>query len=55
MPQEDSEYESFTLISIHSILVYDKKYYLQLYLDNSAYKTLNKQMIDYLDEKVFED
>ena len=30
------EYESFTVISVDSLLVYDKKYYLQLYIDNCA-------------------
>ena len=29
--------------------------YKQVYLDNCAYKTVNKQMTDYLDENVFED
>ena len=29
------------------------KYYLQVYLDNCAYKTTNKQMTDYLDENLF--
>ena len=55
VPEDDIECESFTVISIDSILVYENKYYLQLYLDNCAYKIINKQMTDYLDEKVFED
>ena len=40
-------YWSFTCIQ--------KKYYLQAYLDNCAYKIANKQMTDYLDEHLFED
>ena len=55
MPEVDIECESFTVISVDSLLVYGKKYYLQLYLDNCAYKTVNKQMTDYLDENIFED
>ena len=55
VPEDDLEYESSTVISIDSLLVYDKKYYLQVYLDNCAYKTVNKQMTDYLDESLFED
>ena len=38
VPQDDIECESFIVISIDSLLVYDKKYYLQVYLDNCAYK-----------------
>ena len=47
------ECESFTVISIDSLLVYVNKYYLQVYLDNCACKILNKQMTDYLDENFF--
>ena len=47
--------ESFTVISIDSLLVYENKYYLQVYLDNCAYKTPNKQITNYLDENLFED
>ena len=55
VPEDDKECESFTAISIDSILVYNKKCYLQLYLENRAYQTVNKQMTDYLDENFFED
>ena len=54
MPEDDIEYESFTVISIDSLLVYESKYYLQVYLGNCAYKILNKQMTDYLDENLLE-
>ena len=46
---------SFTVIFIDSLLVCETKYYLQVYLDNCAYKVINKQMTDYLDENIFED
>ena len=55
VPEGDIECESFTVISIDSLLVYDKKYYLQVYLDNRAYKIIQKQMTDYLDGNRFED
>ena len=55
VPEDDIEYKCFTVISIVSLLVYDKKYYLRVYLDNYAYKILKKQMTDYLDKNLFED
>ena len=55
VPEDDTECESFTVISIDSLLVYNNKYYLQVYLDNCACKIANKQMTDYLQEKLFED
>ena len=45
----------FTVIFIDSLLVYENKYYLQVYLDNCTYKIVNKQMTNYLDENIFED
>ena len=54
-PEDHIECTSFIVISIDSLLVYDKKYYLQIYLDNYTYKSVNKQMTDYLDENLFED
>ena len=41
VPEDDIEFESFTVISIYSLLVCEKKY-LQVYLDYCAYKTVNK-------------
>ena len=55
VPEDDTECKSFTVISIDSLLVYDKKYYLQVYWDNCAYKTVNKQMTNYLHGNIFED
>ena len=40
---------------IDSLLVYENKHYLQVYLDNCVYKIVNRQMADYLDENLFED
>ena len=54
MPEDDIECESLTVISIDSLLVYYKKYYLQVYLDNCTYKLVNKQMTDYLEKNLFE-
>ena len=54
LPEDGVKGKSFTVISIDSLLVYDNKYYLQGYLDNCAYKVLDKQMIDYLDDNLFE-
>ena len=53
--EDDIESEFFTVVSIVFLLVCDKKYYLQVYLNNCTYKTVNKQMTDYLDENLFED
>ena len=55
VPEHGPECESFIVIFIDSLLVYDNKYYLQKCLDNCAYKIVNKQMTDYLDENLFED
>ena len=48
VPEDGVECESFTIISIDSLLVYENKYYLHIYLDNVAYKTVDKKMRDYL-------
>ena len=42
VPENDIEYECFTVITADSFLVYNKKYYLQVHLYNYAYKTVNK-------------
>ena len=52
--EDDIECKSFTVISISSLLVYKNKYYLQVYLDNCAYKIVDKQMTDYLGDNLFE-
>ena len=53
VPEDDIECESFKAISIDSLLVYNEKYYLQVFLLNCASKIVNKQMTDYLDENHF--
>ena len=55
VPEDDIECQFFTVISIDSLLVYNNKYYLQIYSDNCAYIFFNKQITDYLDENRFED
>ena len=42
------------VIYIDSLLFYENKYYLQVYLDNGAYKVLDIHMIDYPDDNLFE-
>ena len=48
VPEDDIECEFFTVISIESLLLYEKKYFLQVYIDNCAGKIVDKWMIDYL-------
>ena len=38
----------------YQFITYDNKYYLQVLLDNCAYKTVNKQIIDSLGDNLFE-
>ena len=40
--EDDLEYESFTVISIDSLIVYSEKYHLPVFLGNCAYKIVNK-------------
>ena len=40
-----------TIISTDTLLIYNKKNYLQVYLDNCAYEIVNKQLTDHLDYK----
>ena len=53
MPEDCAKCKSFTVISNDSLLVYENKYYVQVYSDNCAYKILNTQMIDGLDDNFF--
>ena len=55
VPEDDIEWESFIVISIDFLLVYENKYYLQVQLDNCVHKVAKNQMIDYLDDNLFED
>ena len=54
VPEDGLECESFTVIFIASLLVYDNKYYLEVYLENCPCKIVNTQMIDCLDDSLFE-
>ena len=54
MLEDEVECKSFTVISIDWLLVYDNKYYLEVYLDNFAYNIVDNQMIGYLDNDLFE-
>ena len=54
VPEDDIECGYSRVISINSSLVYNDKYYLQVFFDNCAYKIVDKQMADHLDEHFFE-
>ena len=55
VPEDNKEMRTFQVISIVFLYVYEIEYYLQVYLDNWAYKITNKQMTDYLGDNLFED
>ena len=54
MPEDGVEWESFKIISIDPLLLYEYKYYLQVYLENCVYIIVGKKMRNYLDENIFE-
>ena len=54
VPEDGAECESFTMFYIDSLLVYENKYYLQVYLGSCGYKTVNTQMKNDLDDNLFE-
>ena len=54
MPEDGVECESFIIISIDSLLVYDNQLYQEIHLDNCAYKIVDKQMTDYPDYNLFQ-
>ena len=53
-PEDGVECESFAIIFFDSLLVYDNKFHLQVYLQNCAYKIVHKQMTDCLDDNILE-
>ena len=55
MLEDDIESASFTVISTDSLLAFKTEYYLQVYLENCAFKIANKRMADYFDENIFDD
>ena len=52
MAEDAVECESFIIISKDFLLGYEKKYYLQVYLDDYSCKIGDKQMTDYLDNNL---
>ena len=54
LPENGAECESFTVISIDSLFVYGSKHYLHVSLDNCSSKVVDKEMIDCLDDNLFE-
>ena len=42
VPEHDAECNSFSVICIDSLLVYENEYYLQVYLENVPYKIIDK-------------
>ena len=54
MPEGGIKLESFTVIFIDFLLIYENRYYLQVYLNKYAYKIVNTEFIYYLDDKFFE-
>ena len=54
VPEDNAEYESFTIISTDALLAYKTKYYLQVYLGNCTYEIVDKQMIAHLGDNPFE-
>ena len=46
LPVDDIECESFTVISNDFLILYENKYFLQLYLEYYTYKVIHKQMIE---------
>ena len=54
VPEDGVECESSAIISIDALLVYERKCYLQVYVNNCVYKIVNTQMVDYLDDNILE-
>ena len=52
--EDGIECESFTVIFIDSLLVYESKYYLRVCLENCSYKLVDKRMIFYLGDNLSE-
>ena len=54
MSEDGVECESLLQSFLSIIYLFMKKYYLQVYLRNCAYKIVDTQMVDYLDDILFE-
>ena len=44
LSEDGVECESFTVISIDTLLIYKNKYYLQVYLNNCDYKIVGEKL-----------
>ena len=45
VPEDGVKCISFTIISIDFLLVYENKYYLQVYVENCVYKIVNTEIL----------
>ena len=54
VPEYCVECKSFTIISIDYLLVYESKYHVEVYLYKCAYETINTEILDNLDDNLFE-
>ena len=52
--EDGAECESFITFLLIIWFFYENKYDLQVFLKSCAYKIVDKQMIDYLDDNIFE-
>ena len=53
MPEDVVECECFMIIFLDSLIDYENKYYLPVYLDENIYRILDKEIINYLDDNIF--
>ena len=49
VPEDGVDCNCMTIISINFLFIYNKKRYMQVYLDDCVYNTVNKQMTRYRD------
>ena len=54
LPEFGVECESVTVVSIGFLLFCENKYYLQVYLDGCASQTMNEQIVNHLDNHLFD-
>ena len=54
VPGYGVECDFFTVISFDFLLFYETKHYLQVYLDNWELIVVNMQIVDFLDDNLFE-
>ena len=51
--EDGIECKSFRIICTDSFLVFENKYYPQIFLDNRAYKIVDKQITNYIADDLF--